>query len=94
LEEGRPGAEAPRSKSSKTRGAARAERRGLPAMPSERGAAPAPLSLSSRGASVASVAKDDTSHAAPASAKATAAAVGGFFFLVIAAAIVYALVAG
>jgi hypothetical protein len=39
------------------------------------------------------VAKDDTSHAAPASAKATAAAVGGFV-LVIAAAIVYALVAG
>jgi hypothetical protein len=44
-------------------------------------------------ASVA-LAKDGTSHAAPASAKATAAAVGGFVFLVIAAAIVYALVAG
>jgi hypothetical protein len=40
------------------------------------------------------MAKDDTSHAAPASAKATAAAVGTLFFLVIAAAIVYAIVAG
>jgi hypothetical protein len=40
------------------------------------------------------MANDDTSHATPASAKATAAAVGGFFFLVMAAVIVYALVAG
>jgi hypothetical protein len=40
------------------------------------------------------MAKDDTSHAAPASAKITAAAVGTFFFLVIAVAIVYAIVAG
>ncbi|HEX2110755.1 MAG TPA: hypothetical protein VHF67_04330 [Gaiellaceae bacterium] len=40
------------------------------------------------------MAKDDTSHAAPARAKATAAVVGGFFFLLIAAVIVYALVAG
>jgi hypothetical protein len=37
------------------------------------------------------VAKDDTSHAAPASAKATAAGVALFFLAVILAAIAYAL---
>ncbi len=40
------------------------------------------------------MAKDETSHVAPASAKATAAAVEGFFFLLVAATIVYAIVAG
>jgi hypothetical protein len=40
------------------------------------------------------MAKDDTSHAAPASAKATAIGVSAFFFVIIAAAIVYAIVAG
>jgi hypothetical protein len=40
------------------------------------------------------MAKDDTSHAAPASSKVTALSVSAFFFLIIAVAIAYALVGG
>ena len=40
------------------------------------------------------MAKDDTSHQAPASAKATSATLAILFFALIAAVIVYALVAG
>jgi hypothetical protein len=40
------------------------------------------------------VAKDETSHAAPATVKTTAIGVSAFFLLAIAAAIVYSLVAG
>jgi hypothetical protein len=40
------------------------------------------------------MAKDDMSHAAPASAKATAAGVAGFFLLILVAAIVYAIAGG